>query len=69
MNLLLDTHAFIWLNSEPDRLSPMVRQLGQLPQHHHDPFDRMIIAQAMSEGMAVVSADRAFAAYGVPVIW
>jgi PIN domain nuclease of toxin-antitoxin system len=40
-----------------------------LPQHHSDPFDRMLIAQARSEGLTVVTRDERFAAYGVPVLW
>jgi PIN domain nuclease of toxin-antitoxin system len=39
-----------------------------LPPHHGDPFDRMIVAQAMRGGYTVVTADRHFAAYGVPVL-
>ncbi len=42
---------------------------GRLPLHHHDPFDRMLIAQAQTEGMPLVGGDRAFAAYDVRVIW
>ena len=41
----------------------------ELPHHHSDPFDRFIIAQAIREGATVVSADRWFRAYGLPVIW
>lgn len=40
-----------------------------LPLHHRDPFDRMLIAQAMSEDVPVVSADAAFDAYPVKRIW
>ena len=40
-----------------------------LPNHHRDPFDRLIIAQAMVEQVAVVSADRAFDAYSVGRLW
>lgn len=39
-----------------------------LPRHHTDPFDRMLIAQAQHDGYTVVTADRAFAAYGVAVM-
>jgi PIN domain nuclease of toxin-antitoxin system len=39
-----------------------------LPRLHRDPFDRMIIAQAQTEGLAIVTADDAMAQYGVPVI-
>jgi len=42
---------------------------GALPPHHADPFDRMLIAQAMSEGLTIMSHNRAFAPYGVPVMW
>ena len=41
----------------------------RLPRHHGDPFDRMLIAQARLEGATIVTHDRAFEAYGVPVIW
>lgn len=41
---------------------------GALPAHHADPFDRMLIAQAQAEGLTLITADRAFAAYGVAVI-
>ena len=40
-----------------------------LPRHHQDPFDRMLIAQAQSESLAILTADRAFAAYDVETIW
>jgi PIN domain nuclease of toxin-antitoxin system len=40
------------------------RQAG-LPPHHKDPFDRLIIAQALVDGVPVVCADPAFDAYGV----
>jgi PIN domain nuclease of toxin-antitoxin system len=42
---------------------------GALPLHHKDPFDRMIVAQAKSEGLTVVTCDELIAAYGVPVLW
>ncbi|RKQ70224.1 type II toxin-antitoxin system VapC family toxin [Oceanibaculum indicum] len=41
---------------------------GALPPHHADPFDRMLIAQASLDGLRLVSADREFAAYGVPLL-
>lgn len=43
--------------------------VGRLPQHHRDPFDRMLIAQASVEGAAVVSRDEAMRLYGVTLIW
>jgi PIN domain nuclease of toxin-antitoxin system len=42
---------------------------GALPPHHKDPFDRMIVAQAQSEGFTVVTRDQRIVAYGVPVLW
>jgi PIN domain nuclease of toxin-antitoxin system len=41
---------------------------GALPRHHGDPFDRMLIAQAQSEGLTLVTRDRVFSAYGIPVL-
>jgi PIN domain nuclease of toxin-antitoxin system len=40
-----------------------------LPDHHRDPFDRILIAQALVEGMTLVSADANVAAYPVPILW
>jgi PIN domain nuclease of toxin-antitoxin system len=40
-----------------------------LPHHHRDPFDRMLIAQAIVEGMPILSADAAFHAYPVTRLW
>ena len=40
-----------------------------LPQHHRDPFDRLLIAQALAEKLPILSADPAFDAYGVHRIW
>ncbi len=128
MKLLLDTHAFIWWDSEPARLSPQALalcqdrvnvvllsvvsvwemqiklQLGRLnldlpiaeviesqqqrngievlpitlthvlalenlPAHHKDPFDRLLIAQAIVEGAFLVSSDPVFAKYPVKLLW
>ena len=41
----------------------------KLPLLHKDPFDRMIIAQALVQGMVVVTPDRAFAPYPVRLLW
>ena len=43
--------------------------LSELPFHHKDPFDRLLIAQAAVEHLPVVTADPAFAAYEVSVLW
>jgi PIN domain nuclease of toxin-antitoxin system len=42
---------------------------GALPPRHRDPFDRMIVAQAQSEGLTIVTRDERIAAYDVPVLW
>jgi len=42
---------------------------SRLPLHHRDPFDRMLIAQAMTEALPIVSADVAFDAYTLQRIW
>jgi len=128
MKYLLNTHAFLWLNDESERLTQTVKelcssgehefylsmasawemqikhQLGklslampiaelvikntqenniqllpidlshinyleQLPSHHKDPFDRIIIAQAIIEGMSIISIDHAFVDYPVNIVW
>jgi PIN domain nuclease of toxin-antitoxin system len=128
MKLLLDTHAFIWLDIDPDRLSRRVREvivepavevylsiasvwemqiklstrklrfnrplpeiitahhernrvsilglkldhvwaLERLPTHHGDPFDRLLVAQAMHEQLALVTKDRRVSEYPVHRFW
>jgi len=43
-------------------------QVSSLPWHHRDPFDRLLIAQAQVEAMAIVTADPQFEAYDVEVL-
>jgi PIN domain nuclease of toxin-antitoxin system len=128
MKVLLDTHAFIWWDSDPAKPSPQARaacedrtnvvllsvasawemqiklQLGKLdlrlplaeviasqqqtndiqvlpvalghvlalrdlPAHHKDPFDRLLIAQADVEEAVLISHDPVFAHYPVKVLW
>jgi PIN domain nuclease of toxin-antitoxin system len=128
MKLLLDTHTFIWWDSEPERLSPQALRLCQdpdnslllsvaslwemqiklqlgklrlalpltqivesqqqtnqieilpiamqhvfaldnLPCPHKDPFDRLLIAQAIAEEAAIVTGDKMFAEYPINVAW
>ncbi len=128
MRLLLDTHAFIWWDSNPTKLTPRVRalcedptntlllsvasvwemqikcQLGKLtlalpladlianqqetnriqvlpvslahvlaldslPPLHRDPFDRLLITQAIAEDAALVSRDPVFSNYPVNILW
>ena len=46
-----------------------VLELGKLPFHHKDPFDRLLIAQANAEKTILVSSDSKFSAYPVNVLW
>ncbi len=128
MKILLDTHTFLWWDSDPERLSPRVaellsdpenslvlsvasaweiqikKQLGKLafsvpldemlesqqqvngmevlpiqlthvlaldalPAYHKDPFDRILIAQAKTEGLVIASADPQFSQYGIDLVW
>lgn len=43
--------------------------VARLAKHHRDPFDRMLVAQAQVEDLALVSPDRTLAKYGVELIW
>jgi PIN domain nuclease of toxin-antitoxin system len=124
MDLLLDSHAFLWWDASDARLAGEVRRaiadpqnrvflsaasaweiavkraLGklefrgslakaiaangfeelaittahaeraaELPDHHRDPFDRMLIAQSLCESCVLITRDPAFKAYGVPCFW
>ena len=44
-------------------------RITALAPHHSDPFDRMLIAQAQAEGATLVTHDRQFEPYGVPIVW
>ncbi len=41
---------------------------GQLDRHHEDPFDRMLVAQALAEGLTIVTRDKRFENYGVALL-
>lgn len=43
--------------------------LRDLPLHHGDPFDRLLIVQALDEGLTILTSDRSFEPYRVPVAW
>jgi PIN domain nuclease of toxin-antitoxin system len=127
VRILLDTHVWLWMLAEPERLSDEGRarvesednelylsaasawetaikqslgrlrlpspgpayvermlvekqtrplpisirhalRVGQLPMHHRDPFDRLLVAQAQIEGLSIMTADRWFGRYDVPVL-
>jgi PIN domain nuclease of toxin-antitoxin system len=44
-------------------------RLADLPFHHRDPFDRLLVAQALSDGLPILSADALLSAYGIERIW
>lgn len=46
-----------------------VYELAELPHHHGDPFDRLLIAQARAEGHTLVTSDAKVRAYDVPTVW
>jgi PIN domain nuclease of toxin-antitoxin system len=128
MNLLLDTHAFLWFINNDNRISttaqeaialptndvylsiasiweiaikvsigkltlmtsfdtfipqqiatnkinilditvPHLATITRLPFHHRDPFDRLIIAQGLTEQMTIVGVDTIFDSYGVVRLW
>jgi PIN domain nuclease of toxin-antitoxin system len=48
---------------------PHAAIVSKLPHHHRDPFDRLLIAQAMAEGMSILSADSALDAYAITRLW
>jgi PIN domain nuclease of toxin-antitoxin system len=44
-------------------------ELAKLPFHHKDPFDRLMIAQSLAEGIPIVTKDGAFGSYPVSLLW
>jgi len=123
MNVLIDTHIFLWALAEPKRLNAFHKQelvsptnkvwlssisiaelmikssigklqidfdpveqaetineavallasedagrLGDLPLHHRDPFDRMLIAQSLSKNLCIMTEDVKFSAYECALI-
>jgi PIN domain nuclease of toxin-antitoxin system len=65
MQEAIDNNGFGYLHIEPKHTA----RLTILPFHHKDPFDRLIVAQAMAEGIPIVSNDRALDAYGITRLW
>ena len=69
--------VFSWLPAELSRRNIAVLDvklqhvvaLEHIPLHHRDPFDRVLVAQARVEGLTIVTHNRAFAKYDVPVLW
>ena len=48
---------------------PHIARVALLPFHHRDPFDRMLAAQALVEGVSVIGRDEAFDQYDVNRLW
>lgn len=44
-------------------------RVADLPAHHRDPFDRVLVAQTELEGVTLLTADRQFEPYGIPIEW
>ena len=65
MNLVFNVYQFRMLPILPEHTA---RLIG-LPDHHRDPFDRLMIVQSLAEGLTIVGADPVFDQYGVPRIW
>jgi PIN domain nuclease of toxin-antitoxin system len=43
--------------------------VAELPTHHRDPFDRLLVAQATSEGLPLITADAALRPYDIEIVW
>jgi len=61
----LDRNSIRWLALEPAHMHGILA----LPWHHRDPFDRLLMAQAISECMSILSADKQMWTYDVSVVW
>lgn len=46
-----------------------ILRVENLPLHHADPFDRLLVAQALEEGLTILTADRALSRYSAPIVW
>jgi PIN domain nuclease of toxin-antitoxin system len=60
-----ERYRISWLPISPRHC----RLIQDLPFHHKDPFERMLIAQALEAGLEVISSDGSFDDYGVKRIW
>ncbi len=64
---VIDMNGFNYLSIEPRHAARVI----SLPQfkHHKDPFDRLLVAQALAEGVSIISSDPRLDAYGVTRLW
>jgi PIN domain nuclease of toxin-antitoxin system len=75
LDLPESARTYVARRSAPAGLSPLsithehAVLAGELPRHHMDPFDRMLIAQAQTENMVLVTADRRISQYSVQTLW
>ncbi len=65
MEEAIDKNGFGYLHIEPKHTA----RLTNLPFHHKDPFDRLLVAQAMVEGTPIISNDSVLDAYGITRLW
>lgn len=67
LDLCVDRYGFEFLPIEPKHALAVSRL--PFPPNHRDPFDRLLVAQALAEGMELVSADPKLDAYGIRRVW
>jgi PIN domain nuclease of toxin-antitoxin system len=65
MRNAIDANGFQYLHILPRHTAALV----PMPYHHRDPFDRLLIAQAQTEAMTIVSNDPIFDVYGAARLW
>jgi PIN domain nuclease of toxin-antitoxin system len=65
MDEAIDKNGFGYLHIEPKHTAA----LTTLPFHHKDPFDRLLIAQAIIEGIPIISGDTVLDSYPVKRLW
>ena len=66
--ILIEAHTTNGIATLPIDLEHVLR-VQHLPLHHRDPFDRLLAAQALHEGLTILSADATFDAYAVHRVW
>ena len=75
LQLSIDPATYVTTQLQINGIEPLVIELNHalavysLPLHHKDPFDRLLIAQAMVEHLPIITADPQIARYGVEIIW
>ena len=67
VDLCLNRYRFVLLPIEPSHTTLLASM--PFPPDHKDPFDRLLIAQAIIEGVSIISIDAAFDAYPVQRVW